>query len=61
MESTGVPGAINVTESVFTELRGNYAFEERGLVEVKGRGKLPSWILRRQVVGATALPLAASN
>src|SRR6202008_902801 len=39
MESTGVPGAINVTESVFTELRGNYAFEERGLVEVKGRGK----------------------
>jgi class 3 adenylate cyclase len=50
MESTGVPGAIHVTESVYTRLRGAYAFEERGLIEVKGRGKLSTWLLRKQVV-----------
>ena len=50
LESTGVPGAIHVTESVYTKLCGLYTFEERGLIEVKGKGKLPCWILRKQVV-----------
>jgi class 3 adenylate cyclase len=49
MESTGVPGGIQVTESVYTKLCGAYTFEERGLIEVKGKGKLPCWILRKQV------------
>jgi class 3 adenylate cyclase len=45
MESTGVPGAIQVSESVYRELSGEYNFEERGFIEVKGKGKLPAWIL----------------
>jgi class 3 adenylate cyclase len=66
MESSGVPGAIHVSESVYQELRGAYTFEERGLIEVKGRGKLPAWILRANGVKTdsstsaevTASPLA---
>ena len=54
MESTGVPGAIQVSESVYRELNGEYKFEERGLIEVKGKGKLPAWILREQDVTVEA-------
>jgi class 3 adenylate cyclase len=54
MESTGVPGAIQITESVYRELAGEYKFEERGLIEVKGKGKLPAWILRDEGVAAAA-------
>jgi class 3 adenylate cyclase len=50
MESTGVPGAIHVTENVYKELCGSYTFEERGLIEIKGKGKLPCWLLRKQLV-----------
>jgi class 3 adenylate cyclase len=52
MESTGVPGAIQVTESVYKELCGQYLFEERGLVEVKGKGKLRAWILKENTQSA---------
>jgi class 3 adenylate cyclase len=54
MESTGLPGAIQVSESVYQALRGEYKFEERGLIEVKGKGKLPAWILREEGVRAQA-------
>jgi class 3 adenylate cyclase len=54
MESTGVPGAIQITESVYRELGGEYKFEERGLIEVKGKGKLPAWILREEEVPTEA-------
>jgi class 3 adenylate cyclase len=52
MESTGVPGGIQVTESVYKELSGQYLFEERGLVEVKGKGKLRAWILKGRAQSA---------
>jgi len=54
MESTGIPDGIQVSESVYQALRGEYQFEERGLVEVKGKGKLPAWILREEGVRAEA-------
>jgi class 3 adenylate cyclase len=54
MESTGLPGAIQVSESVYRELNGEYSFEERGLIEVKGKGKLPAWILREEGASAEA-------
>jgi class 3 adenylate cyclase len=47
MESTGVPDAIHVSESVYQELCGAYSFEERGQIDVKGKGKLRAWILRQ--------------
>jgi len=54
MESTGIPDGIQVSESVYQALRGEYQFEERGLVEVKGKGKLPAWILREEGVRTEA-------
>ncbi|HTV55488.1 MAG TPA: adenylate/guanylate cyclase domain-containing protein, partial [Terriglobia bacterium] len=54
MESSGVPGAIHASETVYQELCNEYTFEERGLIEIKGRGKLPAWILRKAGVETAA-------
>jgi class 3 adenylate cyclase len=55
MESTGVPGAIHVTATVYQKLQQHYTFEDRGLIEVKGKGKLQAWLLRTDAVsGATS-------
>ena len=54
MEASGVPGAIHVTESVYQELCGTYTFEERGLIDLKGKGKLRAWILRKQPLKTAA-------
>lgn len=35
MESTGVPGQIQVTRSVYERLKDSYEFESRGVVQVK--------------------------
>ena len=45
MESTGVPGCIQVTDRVYRRLRDGYRFERRGPVEVKGEGELVTWFL----------------
>jgi len=55
MESTGVPGEIQVTRSVYESLKGSFQFEGRGMVQVKGKGEIETWLLRRQ---QRALPLA---
>ena len=54
MEASGVPGAIHVTESVYQELCGTYTFEERGLIDLKGKGKLRAWILWKQPLKTAA-------
>jgi class 3 adenylate cyclase len=46
MESYGVPDTIQVTRPVFDCLSGQYPFEARGLIEVKGKGAVETWILR---------------
>jgi adenylate cyclase len=45
MESTGVPGRIQVTEAVYERLRSTYDFEARGEVEVKGKGRLRTYLM----------------
>jgi class 3 adenylate cyclase len=45
MESHGVPGAIQVTQSVYQRLKDRYDFEARGEIEVKGKGHLQTWLL----------------
>ena len=37
MESFGVPGEIQVTESTFLRLRNDYSFDDRGIIDVKGK------------------------
>jgi class 3 adenylate cyclase len=50
MESTGIPGRIQVTGRVEERLRDRFRLEPRGLVEIKGKGPMPTWFL----VGAQA-------
>ena len=45
MESHGVPGRIHVTESVYRRLTNRFVFEERGIVDVRGKGLMPTWFL----------------
>lgn len=45
MESSGVPGKVQVTESTYSLLKGKFQFEERGFVELKGMGRVASYLL----------------
>lgn len=46
MESHGRPGKIQVTEVVYEHLKDGYLFEDRGDLEIKGKGKLHVyWLL----------------
>ncbi len=45
MESHGEAGKIHVSEDVFTALKEKFVFEERGDIEVKGKGLLRTWFL----------------
>jgi class 3 adenylate cyclase len=45
MESTGVPGRIQVTRSVYDRLHETFDLEERGVVQVKGKGEIETWLL----------------
>jgi adenylate cyclase len=45
METTDVEGRIQVPDNVYERLRHSFEFEERGLVEVKGKGAMRTWYL----------------
>jgi class 3 adenylate cyclase len=46
MESFGVPNQIQVTENTYTLLREQYTFEERGEIEIKGKGQTKTYFLK---------------
>ena len=62
MESHGVPAHIQVTEATYERLRAEYVFEERGLVEVKGKGAMRAYLLtgRRDGMRLTPADVPAS-
>ena len=45
LESHGAPGRTHVSEMVFERLQGRFAFEERGTIELKGRGPMNTYFL----------------
>jgi adenylate cyclase len=45
MESHGLPDTIQVTRAVFDRMSDRYNFEERGPIDVKGKGTVNTWIL----------------
>lgn len=46
MESHGVAGNIHVTESTYSRLSENYEFQERGVIQVKGKGEMRTYFLK---------------
>ncbi len=45
MESFGVPGAIQVTPEAYERLNASYRLEQRGTVQVKGKGEMLTYLL----------------
>ncbi len=45
MESTGLPGRIQVSEALQLRLRDRFRFEARGTIDVKGKGLMPTYFL----------------
>ncbi len=45
MESHGLPDTIHVTEQTYQALSHKYVFQSRGLVSVKGKGEMPTYLL----------------
>ena len=59
MESSGEPGRIHVSEAVYARPRDEFQFEERGIIEIKGKGPMKTYFLtgKKQPAeaGSTAL------
>ena len=52
MQTTGVPGCIQVTERTRRLLGERYVFQERGVIPVKGKGKMRTYFLSGRTGGA---------
>jgi class 3 adenylate cyclase len=46
MEAAGEPDSIQVTRPVYEHLKDLFAFEPRGALDIKGKGKVEAWLLR---------------
>ncbi|MCL1468256.1 adenylate/guanylate cyclase domain-containing protein [Argonema galeatum] len=45
MESSGLPGNIQITSSTYELLQDKYLFEKRGTIKVKGKGEMTTYFL----------------
>jgi adenylate cyclase len=48
LESHGLPGEIQVSDAVRRALGDGFAFEPRGPIQVKGVGRLHTWLLKKE-------------
>ncbi|MBC1218605.1 adenylate/guanylate cyclase domain-containing protein [Nostoc sp. UCD121] len=46
MESHGIAGSIQVCEATYQLLKDKYLFDKRGLIQVKGKGEMMTYILK---------------
>jgi class 3 adenylate cyclase len=61
MESHGVPGRIQVTQRTRDRLAGRYRFEERGSIDLKGKGPTPAYLLVAAAVSAASVAGSAEE
>jgi class 3 adenylate cyclase len=45
LESTSIPGRLQVSKGVADALATDYVLEPRGLIELKGKGSTPTWFV----------------
>ncbi len=46
MESHGVPGKIQITQTTYMLIEDKFICDPRGTVELKGKGQMATWFLR---------------
>lgn len=49
MESHGIPGSIQVTSETYELLKNHYIFVERGIIHVKGRGDMKTYLIKSKI------------
>ncbi len=59
MEQTGEPGRIQVAPETYERLKDGFVLEERGLIEVRGKGAMRTWFLEARK-GAAPSPHPAA-
>lgn len=52
MESHGIIGEIQITDSTYQQLRHKYVIEKRGVIEVKGKGDMKTYLLKDRKISA---------
>jgi guanylate cyclase len=50
MESHGIPGQIQISDTTYALLKENFHCEPRGLINVKGKGTMQTYLLIKQVI-----------
>lgn len=50
MESHGIAGSIQVCEASYQLLKDKYLLEKRGLIQVKGKGEMMTYILKEIII-----------
>lgn len=45
MQASSIAGQIQVTSAVYDRLKGHYRFTDRGLIEIKGKGQMQTYLL----------------
>ncbi len=48
MESHGLPGAIQVSDTAFVRLQDRFVLDRRGTIRVKGKGEMLTYLLRER-------------
>jgi class 3 adenylate cyclase len=51
MESTGSPGSVQVSHETYLRIQDLYVFEDRGEIEVKGKGLMRTWLIKERREG----------
>ncbi len=56
MESEGIPGSIQVTETTYELIQDRYVCEPRGVISVKGKGDMTTYLLVSRRANAALTP-----
>ena len=50
MESHGIANKIQVSDSVYAKLKDSYVFTKRGVISIKGKGDMVTYLLEKKLV-----------